>query len=72
MNEKLSTFEKRSKMTLRRLQPRITQIDTYIHTDILIKHTGYDVTDYFHLLKLKKRPKMPHPTASLLYFSRTV
>ena len=44
---------RRSKMgrnwRLRRLQPIIAKIGTYIHTNILISCTGYDVTDYFWL-----------------------
>ena len=44
----LSTFEK-GQWRLRRRQPRINKIGTYIRTDILISRTGFDVSDYFQL-----------------------
>ena len=49
--QKLSTCEKRPKMTPTTLQHRITKIGTYIYTDTLINpnHTRDDVTDFFRL-----------------------
>ena len=38
-------------MTHPKLQPRITKIGTYIQTDILISHTGYDVADSYRSYK---------------------
>ena len=62
---KLLTFEKGRKRRLRRLQPRITKIVTYIRTDILINHTRYDVTNYFRSEAAAQKPsKMPPQTAS--------
>ena len=70
---KLSTFEKSPKMTPPTASvTRITKIGTHIRADILTNHIGYDVTDYFRLAVIevqKKRSKMPHPTAPLLYIS---
>ena len=50
------------KFRLRRLQSRNTKLGTYIHTDVLNSHTGYDVTGYLWS-KVKKRLKMPSSTA---------
>ena len=62
-------------MTPPTVQPRITKISTYIHTDIPINHTGYGVSDYFRLavIEVQKQSKMPHlMAASLLYISARI
>ena len=70
---KLSTFENGRKWRLGRLQLESKKL-AHIHTEILINYAGYDVTDYLRLAVTevkKKQSKMPHPTALLLYISRT-
>ena len=51
---------------LRRLQPRITNIGTYIYTDALMSRTGYDVTDYYWLAVIEVQKTVENAESVLL------
>ena len=40
--------------------PQRCKMGQNIHTDILINHTGYDVTDYFQLAAIKVKQEAHH------------